>query len=181
MLGGTLFYALTGRPPYEVEDRDAIAFMKAHARAPIPDAADYNPNVPEEVAQLLRRMMSKRSHERGTAAELLAAFRDLLPSDVTPKRAAAPGRKSRPIPTAAPRPMRPAAPAEPEPRGLLDRVFGPFLSVFERVLLPGRLRPVSGHEPPAGERAAALLRRPVVLLLLLLVSLAGGLIYWAVR
>ena len=53
-LGGTLFQALTGRAPYQVEGRDAIAFMKAHARAPIPAVREFTPDVPEGVDRLIQ-------------------------------------------------------------------------------------------------------------------------------
>ncbi len=166
-LGGTLFYALTGRQPYEVEDRDAIAFMKAHARAPVPDASEHNPDVPEELSRLLQQMMAKRFYDRGSATELIAEFEKLLPSDGTPPASAARSarkpRKPRPSEPAA---ARPAPTPEPEPQG----VVGSLLGVVERVFLPDRLRPSPGHEPPAGERVAALLRRPAVLLALVVLA-----------
>jgi serine/threonine protein kinase len=168
-LGATLFHALTGRPPYEVEGRDAAAFMRAHARAPIPSAREFNPGVPEGLSLLVQRMLAKGHDDRGTAAELAEEFRDLLPAR---------GRTE--VPPPPPLPPREPKPAAPKPRAKAPArakppaaggggAVGSVLAVFERVFLPSRLRPPAGHEPPAAERVAALLRRPLVLFAVLVV------------
>lgn len=180
-LGGTLFYAVTGRPPFEVEGRDAVAFMKAHTRTPAPDASAVNPDVPADLGALIQKMMSKRASERGTATELMKQFAELLPVEVA--KPAPPARKPQkpsPAPRPAPKPQsKPAPVPEPEPQSPLDRALGPVLGVFERLFLPALLRPTPGHEPPAAERVTALLRRPLVLLLL--IALLGLGIFLAVR
>ena len=178
-LGGTLFYALTGRPPYEVEGRDAVAFMKAHSRAPIPSATDFNSNVPQELSWLLQRMMAKRADDRGTATELIAEFRELLPADDAPARSAKPVRRSKSAQAAPIQAPRPIASASAEPRGPLDRVFGPVLTVFERVFLPAHLRPTPGPAHPFGERVASLVRRPLVLVVFALI--VALFVFWIVR
>ena len=159
-LGGTLFHALTGRAPYEVEGRDALAFMKAHTSARIPDVRAYNPDIPDAFAYLIRRMLSKDADDRGTAAELVAEFRELLPPEARTAESPAlppppPVRTSKPA--AKPRP--PEVEADDEDRGAVSAI----LAVLERLFMPPRLRPPVGHEPPAAERVAALLRRPLVL------------------
>jgi serine/threonine protein kinase len=165
-LGATLFHALTGRPPYEVEGRDAVAFMKAHARAPVPDAADFVPALPDEVSALLHRMLAKDPEDRGTAAALARSFRDLLPT-LERSAFAQPAKKvATPRPTPKPAPRR--AEPEPEPKSPLHAVLHFPLSLLEAVFLPRRLRPPAGHEPPLPERLAALARRPLLLLTLLL-------------
>jgi serine/threonine protein kinase len=168
-LGASLFHALTGRPPYEVENRDAVAFMRAHARAPIPDARDDNPDVPVPMSRLLMKMMSKAAEDRGTAAELVEEFRELLPEALRPPVEAAPKPKSPGPPKSRP----PAAIAPPEPeeeeKGLVHTLLHPFFVVLERIYLPARLRPPAGQEPGVGERLAVLLRRPLLLLTLLVV------------
>jgi hypothetical protein len=169
-LGATLFHALTGRPPYEVKDRDVVAFIKAHSRAPIPSARELNPDVAEPLDRLLRRMLAKDPADRGTATELLDEFRALLPADArtdTSRTAAAP-----PPPPRAPKPAgrpRTAPPVEEEKdEGAGRGVVGSVLVALERVFLPVGLRPPAGHEPPATERVAALLRRPLVLVTILI-------------
>ena len=176
-LGGTLFHALTGRPPYEVEDRDALTFMKLHARAPIPEVQEFNPEVPDRLDVLVRRMLAKGPQDRGTAAELIKEFRALLPP---------PPRKDSPRATAPPSSATkaPAAKSRPKPRVEEEEVasrgvVGSLLTALERVFLPAGLRPPAGQEPPAIERLAALLRRPLVLVTVLV--LLGLLIFVLVR
>jgi serine/threonine protein kinase len=173
-LGASLFHALAGRPPYEVKNRDAVAFMKAHARAPIPDVRDWNPEVPEPMSRLLMRMMSKEAGERSTAAELVGEFRELLPPDLRSlEQAPAPKAARAAKPKPAPVPLQ--APQEPEEKGPGHAVLNPILTGLERVFLPPDLRPPAGQEPAVSERVATLLRRP--LLLLALVVLVGLLIF----
>jgi serine/threonine protein kinase len=171
-LGASLFHVMTGRPPYEVEGRDAVAFVRAHSRAPIPDAREYNPDVPVPMSRLLMKMMSKAAEDRGTAAELVGEFRDLLPEALRPPVETA----TKPKASGPPKSRPPAAIAPPEPeeeeRGLAHALLHPFFVVLERLFLPARLRPPAGHEPGPAERLAALLRRPLLLLALLVVIAA---------
>jgi serine/threonine protein kinase len=171
-LGATLFHAITGRPPYVVEGRDAKTFRRAHARAPIPDAADFVPDVPDELSALLRRMLAKDPEDRGTAELLARTLRELLPRE----RAAPdpPAERSRPRP-ARPRPSREPE-AEPQARPALHAVLHPALAGLERVFLPHHLRPAPGQEPPLAERVAALARRPLLLVTLLV--LIGLMLWW---
>jgi eukaryotic-like serine/threonine-protein kinase len=173
-LGASLFHALTGRPPYKIQGRDALAFMKAHARAPIPDPRDHNRDVPEPMSRLLMRMMSKSAADRSTAAELVGEFRELLPPDSRAAKEPASVKTPRP---AKPKPAPVALPPEPEPeeKSAVHAALHPLLAVLERVFLPASLRPPPGHEPAVSERLAALLRRP--LLLLTLIVLVGLLIF----
>jgi eukaryotic-like serine/threonine-protein kinase len=148
-LGGTLFYALTGRPPFQIAGRDALAYMKAHTDDPVPDPREHNHKVPEPLARLVRQMLAKGTTTRGTAAELLEEFEALQakpPADPKSERVAAvkPGAKS-------------AAKAD-------VKYAGGLLGALEGLFLPAALRPVAGKEPPTGERVAALLRRPPVLI-----------------
>jgi serine/threonine protein kinase len=162
-LGATLFEALVGRPPYEVPDRDVMLFRKAHARAPIPDANAENPDVPVALAHVVTKMLAKKPDERGTPTELIAELQALMPKEDRPEPAT---EERRPRPAAVTRAPEP----EPEPEPISapeppDAATG-VLAFFERIYLPPRLRPVPGHEPPAGERIVTLLRRPLVLVTL---------------
>ncbi|QJX00410.1 serine/threonine-protein kinase [Frigoriglobus tundricola] len=176
-LGGTLFHALTGRPPYEIEGRDAVAFMKAHTRAPVPSARAYAPGVPAELDAILSRMLAKDPDDRGTAAELLDEFRAITPSASRPPGVGT--RGSPPLPRPPKLPPRPAPRTETEEPEVDHSFGGAILTVFERVFMPARLRPLAGHEPPAIERLAALARRPIVLFTL--VAVLSGLIFLVFR
>jgi serine/threonine protein kinase len=167
-LGGTLFFSLTGRPPYERDRQDPLAFMRAHTKDPIPDLRDHNPAIPVELNRLIRRMLSKDHEDRGTAAELIEDFRDLIRretgDDVThqPPPAQPQARRNGTAIAVAPMP-RPARLGMPEPRSPMYKALDPVLATLERIFIPGHLRPEEGQEPALKERLAALLRRPAVL------------------
>lgn len=170
-LGATLFHALTGRLPYVVEDRDAALFRKAHARAPIPDVRDFVPEVPAELSLLLRQMLAKQPHARGTAAELAWEFRELLPAGEPAESAPAKPRVAKP--SARQTSVEPVA--GPEPKSPLHAFFHPVLTILEGAFLPHRLRPPVGQEPSLPERLAALARRPLLIVTLLTLI---GLLVW---
>lgn len=173
-LGGTLYFALTNRYPYQKKQRDAMAYMKSHLSEPVPDLTDANPDVPPELNRLFQRMMAKDAADRGTATELCAEFRRLVPQELRPtpppkpkpKRAQRPA-EDRPKPAAAsPKPLRPPPAESASP---LTRAVDPVLALLERLFIPARLRPPRGAEPPVPERLAALVRRPLVLIILAVV------------
>jgi serine/threonine protein kinase len=164
-LGGTLYYLLTGRTPFQKTRRDMAAYRESHLNDPVPHLRQAVPDVPAELDRLFRRMMAKDPAERGTAAGLAEEFRRLLP------------RETRTVASPSAPPGREKAGSEPEDKPFPFRVAGSALTVLERVFLPAHHRPRPGYEPPPPERLAALLRRPVVLLLLVL-ALVGLLVLW---
>jgi eukaryotic-like serine/threonine-protein kinase len=181
-LGGTLYSALTGRAPYQKEGREAKLLMKAHATEPIPNAAEFNPDVPDGLNRLLQRLMAKRPEDRGTAAGLIEEFRQLLRgesgAEIPPPSAPTP-------PPARPKPavvsaaeLRAATRRESEPRNPVSRALEPVLGALERFFIPGHLRPAPGHEPALPERVAALLRRPSILLALALLVILLVVLAW---
>lgn len=170
-LGASLFHALAGRPPFEVEGRDAMAFVRAHTSAPIPDVRDYNPDVPEELSELLTRMLAKKAEDRSTAEDLTNEFRSLLPAKYRPPADTPSKTGVKPVSAPVPEPPIPRPPreVEPEERGAGHAILHPILSLLERIYLPAEMRPPPGEEPAVSERIAALVRRPLLLLTLLVV------------
>jgi serine/threonine protein kinase len=83
-LGGTLYFALTGQPPFgsSPTDRPRMAAMAAmaerHTRDPRPRVAKLRHDVPGVLDELIRRMMAVDPRDRGTPAELRDRFRELL-------------------------------------------------------------------------------------------------------
>jgi serine/threonine protein kinase len=61
-LGCTLFFALTGRPPYP--GGTAVEKMKRHRKEPAPSVRSINPQVPPGLAEILLKMMSKSPADR---------------------------------------------------------------------------------------------------------------------
>lgn len=75
-LGCTLFFLLTGRPPFGTERHPSIARkMQAHLLEPVPSLKAARPDVPPELEALCDRLMAKRPAARpASAAEVAAAL-----------------------------------------------------------------------------------------------------------
>ncbi|MEX2213613.1 MAG: serine/threonine-protein kinase [Phycisphaeraceae bacterium] len=71
-LGATLYFALTGKPPYVGEKVSHI--LKQHMESPAPDLRKVVADCPESLAALLQRMMAKNPDERPSAADAAAAL-----------------------------------------------------------------------------------------------------------
>jgi serine/threonine-protein kinase len=80
-LGGSLYYLLTGIPPFRTgrpADDKYLKVVARHLRNPPPDAAVARPGVDREMAELVKRMMSKKAAERPTYAELIQLVTGIL-------------------------------------------------------------------------------------------------------
>ena len=160
--GGTLFFVLTDRTPYQKEKRDAFAYMKSHVDDPVPDVRKFNPDVPKEVADAIVRMMAKAPADRGSARQLIADLTKLVDDADTPTKRPAGRKAPRPLPAPPPAAAKPRE--EYEPRN----APGPFdaaLAGLERIFIPSHKRPQPGDELTTRERVLALIRRPLVLVL----------------
>jgi serine/threonine protein kinase len=103
-LGCTLYYLLTGQPPYRRDNAALILF--AHCQDPIPKLAEKVAGVPERLDELFQRMLAKKAADRvATMTEVIAELKaclDELQQDG--KSASAAKRPARPVvaaPTAA--------------------------------------------------------------------------------
>jgi serine/threonine-protein kinase len=101
-LGGTLYFLLTGVPPFRTGKPAEDKYLKVvarHLRQPAPDAHAVNPNADPELAQLARMMMSKRPGERPDYPALIAALDAILDriggASAVPRRATT--QRSQPI------------------------------------------------------------------------------------
>ena len=121
-LGGTLYFLLTGMPPFRTGKPAEDKYLKVvarHLRNPAPDAMIANPRCDRELAELTRTMMSKKPAERPNYDELIAQLTRIaarLDPSAAPLLVASRDR-SRPIqlPPAGGRPDDPAASAVPGP------------------------------------------------------------------
>jgi serine/threonine-protein kinase len=80
-LGGTLYFLLTGIPPFRTGKPAEDKYLKVvarHLRNPAPDAATTNPRVDRELADLTRAMMAKKPAERPTYDELVARLSNII-------------------------------------------------------------------------------------------------------
>ena len=74
-LGGTLYFLLTGMPPFRTGKPAEDKYLKVvalHLRNPAPDAMIANPRCDRELAELTRTMMAKKPAERPSYDELIA-------------------------------------------------------------------------------------------------------------
>jgi eukaryotic-like serine/threonine-protein kinase len=74
-LGGTLYFLLTGVPPFRTGKPAEDKYLKVvarHLRNPPPDALIANPGCDRELAELARTMMAKKPAERPSYDELIA-------------------------------------------------------------------------------------------------------------
>jgi hypothetical protein len=73
-LGGTLFYLLSGSAPF-AGHQSLFSKLEAHRSEPPPDVRTLRPDVPVELASLIKRLLAKKPEERfQTAAEVAAAL-----------------------------------------------------------------------------------------------------------
>jgi serine/threonine protein kinase len=77
-LGGTLFWCLTGSPPFPVQG-SALAQLAARLRLPPPSVRDYRPEVPRVLDGILRKLLALQPADRyETPGELQATLQRLL-------------------------------------------------------------------------------------------------------
>lgn len=69
-LAGTLYFLLTGQPPYPGTVRQEV--LKQQLHAPVPDVRTLRPDVPESLSQVIRKAMSKNPEERFISTEQFA-------------------------------------------------------------------------------------------------------------
>ena len=84
-LGCTLFFLLTGQSVYPRPKYPTVAdCIRAHQHEPIPDVRTLNAAVPEELARILQRMLSKDPDSRPqTAAEVCKLLEPFSQGDVS--------------------------------------------------------------------------------------------------
>jgi formylglycine-generating enzyme required for sulfatase activity len=75
-LGCTLFYLLTGRPPYE--EPTALETLFAHRTSPVPSLRSLRPDCPPAVEDLLRRMLAKAPEDRPASMHAVVARLEYL-------------------------------------------------------------------------------------------------------
>jgi serine/threonine protein kinase len=77
-LGCTLFFLLTGRPPFQGGGDSWVAMFEAHRHEPAPDLRALRSDVPTALAKVVARTLSKSPEQRpataAKVAELLAPF-----------------------------------------------------------------------------------------------------------
>lgn len=69
-LGAMLYYALTGRPPFNGDN--AIAVMMAHARDPVARPSEVQPGIPGDLEEVVLRALAKNPADRFSSVRELS-------------------------------------------------------------------------------------------------------------
>jgi serine/threonine-protein kinase len=80
-LGGTLYFLLTGIPPFRTGKPAEDKYLKVvarHLRNPPPEAASTTPGADRELSEIARQMMAKKAAERPSYQELIQRLTGLL-------------------------------------------------------------------------------------------------------
>jgi len=80
-LGGTLYFLLTGVPPFRTGKPAEDKYLKVvarHLRNPAPEAAVTNPSVDRELSDITKQMMAKKPGERPSYNDLVQRLTGLL-------------------------------------------------------------------------------------------------------
>ena len=80
-LGGTLYFLLTGVPPFRTGRPAEDKYLKVvarHLRNPAPDAMERNPAVDRELAQIAMQLMAKKPAERPSYLDLTQRLSGVL-------------------------------------------------------------------------------------------------------
>jgi hypothetical protein len=97
-LGCTLYFLLTGKPPFEGDTMEEVLW--AHLERPIPSLATARPDAPLALDAVFQRMLAKKSDERfATVTEVIAALKSCKAGLSRPKLPLAPRSRPQASPT----------------------------------------------------------------------------------
>ncbi len=139
-LGGTLYYLLTGSPPFRTgrpADDKYLKVVSRHLRSPPPNARDRNPACDPALARLATAMMAKAAGERPTYPQIIAEVADVIAQsrlESTTVTGSASGKRAQSHPAAAPASTGASVSAElSAPPDLPSESFGDFAFATPRV------------------------------------------------
>ncbi len=130
-MGALTFEMLTGRLPYVGANRMEVAYSTVNS--PIPSVVALNPNLPDELDQLLSRVLAKDPNQRPqTVKELLGLMAKLPQRRPTSTAPAAPAPATSLAPAAQPAASAQMTPAPPTPPSM-----SPVVAVGSAPVPPG--------------------------------------------
>jgi serine/threonine protein kinase len=115
-IGVVLFEMLTGRLPYMGQNQQELAL--AHIRERVPLVNEFNPNIPDNLARIVEKVMSKDPMQRYRMADqlghILAGYRDHGRQETMANPALNPVSPTPTVPTSVPtQPRQPVVPPPP--------------------------------------------------------------------
>jgi predicted regulator of Ras-like GTPase activity (Roadblock/LC7/MglB family) len=141
-LGATYYHLLTGRPPFEGADAEAV--RRAHLSSPIPDPRDVVPELPASCSALLLRALAKGRGDRHPSAQALMWDARRVLQDLAP---AAPQPPPPPGAQRAATPLDVPASGLPDPLACADPEDAPELDVALAAMARDALRAVDEGAP----------------------------------
>jgi serine/threonine-protein kinase len=157
-LGCILYYCLTGQYPFP--DGTSAEKMMAHQFKEPKPIRELNPDVPQQLADVVQRLMQKAPEQRYTSAsEVVEALHPLAEAPSAASALPVPRALAPRPPSSVPRPAAPAAAPLPQPRPSAMGPSAPTPRPPSPVPLPSRQSvrgvPPSAHgrpKPPAPDR-----------------------------
>ncbi len=151
-IGIVIFEMLTGRLPYTGASQQDLAL--AHLREPVPLVSEFNPSVPENLAKIVYKVMSKEPAMRYSLADqlgsILKSYRDRSQqhtafniSPATPS--SAPSESSSTLPPPPPLPQS----GLQQPRSAMVPPMAPPQLPKQSAPLPQQQRPAGGPSAPS--------------------------------
>ena len=118
-LGGTLWYLLTGKAPYQ--GKNAQDLLRMHMESPVPDLRSVRPDAPAGLADALKTALAKRPADRFATMEQLARVLRVhaIPVPMVPEA------PPQPPSVAGGRSRRPATPLDPASRAAAPSALAP--------------------------------------------------------
>ncbi len=117
-MGVTLYQMLTGTLPFKGET--PLSVMMAHASEPVPDVRVVRPDVPESIAEVVKRALAKNPQDRYVTAGQMAKALEAAVAGIEPERATqvpASQRPTQPMPAVSKPPTPPTQPPTGAPGG----------------------------------------------------------------
>lgn len=72
-LGCTMFYALTGKPPYKYDSKMSVKEkIHMHRHAPVPDLSEYFDDPPRQLTDIFQQLLAKEVADRPISAQQVA-------------------------------------------------------------------------------------------------------------
>ena len=118
-LGATLYHVLTGKTPFEAGNASMIIIQ--HITGQIPNPQDIREEIPDQVVQVVQKMMAKDPEDRYSSCEELLEDLELVLAGRSPSSAALDFRKSSIALRSAVRPTRLAPRASTDSRDPLKK------------------------------------------------------------
>ena len=160
-LGATFYHMICGRPPFQGDT--PLSTLLKHLTEPLPSPRDLDPDIPEDLCNIIHKMMAKQPENRHQSCEeVIAELEALRPASGEPA--------ARPI-----GPIRPISPIPPPPaedQVDVDAATSPAQSYGQRTTWKDGLAKARAEQEPEAEKPKGRKRIGLLIAGLALVAIA---------